>query len=312
MKFIIFILLILFSMSNVSGTVFAQSTEAAREDKQESKLLSKSLSMGGVGLTHGILYTYAYFAWYKGRTLTDELIFRDEGFFGVDTYAGGADKFGHMFSNYTLTRGTTQILRRGGWSQTTSVSLSASLSLAFFTLIEFKDGYHANFGFAWGDMVANVTGIGLAVLMETVPWFDRHFDIRLEYLPTALFIEQLREDGIVNAAEDYSGQTFLLSYHLSAHPGLLQKPLEWLRYVDLTAGFGTHNYLPEPKDPNAVKEQEVFIGVSLNVQEVIDQVFFKPEKRHGIGYKSQRFATEVLAIPYTTLPLVWDTRHLEE
>jgi hypothetical protein len=300
--------LVALALTLAGSTAWSQSP--APQVEQSSEGWGKEVSLGGVGLTHAALYTWAYFAWYRGRDLSDEIIWRDEGFLGVDTYAGGADKFGHMFSNYALTRGTAQLLRSGGWSRATSVGLSSSLSLAFFTMIEIKDGYHENFGFSWGDMAFNGMGIGLAALMETVPRVDKHFDFRLEYLPTRLFMRQLVEDGALDAAEDYSGQTFLLAHHLSAHEAITQdRHWSWVRYLDVVAGFGSRNYLPKTNDPDRVKRQEVFLGLSLNMQEVLDQTLFRSRaSRQTRGYGALRFATEVVAVPYTTLPVLQNER----
>ena len=276
------------------------------EESQESVFWDRTLSLGAIGTAHAALYTFAYFAWYRGRNISDELVFRDEGYFGLDTYAGGADKLGHMFSNYALTRGTVQILRGGGWSPAVSNTAGAGLTLAFFTAIEFKDGYHEGFGFSWGDMTFNAMGIGLALAMENYLWVDRHFDFRVEYVPTKLFIDQLLNEGIVDAAEDYSGQTFILAHHLRAHRAVRQSEyFGWMTYMDVTVGFGSRNYLPKPIDPRAIRHQDLFLGVSLNVQEVIDQLFFeKRYERKGGGYATQRFVTEILAVPFTNLPVI--------
>jgi hypothetical protein len=288
------------------GAQEAETQEVQQAQQEDDHFWGKTLSMGSIGGIHAGLYTFAYFAWYKGRNISDELVFRDEGYFALDTYAGGADKLGHMFSNYALTRGTIQILRGGGWSDTVSNTAGAGLTLGFFTAIEIKDGYHQNFGFSWGDMTFNLLGIGLALAMENYEWVDRHFDYRVEYVPTKLFIDQLLDEGVVDAAEDYSGQTFILAHHLRAHKAVRQSQyLGWMQYMDVVAGFGSRNYLPKPVDPRAMRHQDVFLGVALNVQEVIDQIFYKDRsQRRGAGYATQRFVTEILAVPFTTLPVI--------
>ena len=42
--------------------------------------------------------------------------------------------------------------------------------------------------------------------------------------------------------------------------------------------------------------------VSLNVQQVVDEVFF--DAPHGPAYGASHFATEVLAVPFTTLDII--------
>jgi hypothetical protein len=285
-------------------------TPLSLELEAPDNTLGKVLTLGGVGATHAALYTFAYFAWYKGRNLSPQLEFRDEGFFEVDTYAGGSDKLGHMYSNYVLTRGTAQLLQLGGWDKLQSSLMSAGLTAAFFTTIEIKDGYHANFGFSWGDMAANATGIALALTLENFPSIDAMFDVKIEYVPTDLFVEQLINEGLLDAAEDYSGQTFMLSYHLASIKAMSEsRALGWTRYTDVVVGFKSLNYLPTPVEPGAVPQQDLFIGVSLNLQQVFDDLFYdNPKERGGTGYGALAFANEVVAVPFTTLPLVTTSR----
>ncbi len=284
------------------------------ELQEDASVLGRSLSMGGVAATHAALYTWAYFAWYRGRNLSPTLELRDEGFFGIDTYAGGADKLGHMYSNYALTRLTTNLLQYGGWGKTTSTILSAGLTLSFFTAIELKDGYHRNFGFSWGDMAFNGLGIGMAIIMDTFPQVDAIFDFKVEYVPTDLFIDQVVNEGLVDAAEDYSGQTFMLAWHLSSVPQLQDhSSTAWMRYLDAVVGFKSTHYLPKPVEPGAIPRQDLFLGLSLNVQQIIDDTFYrKPAQRQGAGYGALAFTNEIVAIPYTTLPLVNFSRDASE
>ena len=246
------------------------------------------------------IYTWAYFAWYRGRNLNEELVVSDEGWFESSTYAGGADKLGHMYSNYLMNRSTTAVLRKGGMRPASSSLLATALTASFFTLIEVKDGYHRGFGFSWGDMAFNTLGNALAITMDNGPWLDERFSFRLEYLPTDRYIEMLQRDGVVDVGEDYSGQTFLLAWHLSSLGALegAGPALSWLRYTDLTVGFQTLNYLPKPVDPTAVPDQRLFLGLSVNIQRILEEAWrYRPRDR---VYSAAHFITEFYGIPYTT------------
>lgn len=271
----------------------------------------RALGMTGVGGFFAAGYLWAYFAWYRGRSLTDEIIFHDEGWFGLDTYAGGADKLGHMFSNYAIARGTTQILRGSGWHPVTASLVSSGLTLSFFTMLEIKDGFHRGFGFSWGDMVANVTGNVLAQSMENIPALDERFDIRLEYQPTPEFVDMLIQNGVVDAAEDYSGQTFMLVYHLGTVPFLVDElELEWPRYFDLAVGFQAINFLPRLDDPSRPPAQRLFVGMSVNLQQLVLEIFYPPQRdeifapvQRTTGYEVVEYLTEHFTMPKTTIRL---------
>ena len=65
----------------------------------------------------------------------------NEGWFGSDTQYGGADKLGHMFTNYASMRLLIPLFEAAGNSRETSVKLSAWTTLGIFTGIEIADGY---------------------------------------------------------------------------------------------------------------------------------------------------------------------------
>ena len=79
-------------------------------------LLNRATSLAVVGGSFAILNTWAYFAWYRHRTTSDHLIWKDEGWFGPDTYAGGSDKLGHFWVNYILIASLRTSWPKGGGS----------------------------------------------------------------------------------------------------------------------------------------------------------------------------------------------------
>jgi len=258
----------------------------------------KALAFGGLGAAYGVLYGWTFMAWHYRSVEGTSIKFHKEGWFDASTYAGGADKLGHAWANYTLTRGGSRLLRAGGWSKGSSLIASTALSLGFFTLSEIKDGYNPKYGFSPNDMVANVTGQALGITMELVPWIDERFDFRMEYLPSKAFLDQASEEGLLNSAEDYSGQNYRLAYHLGSIKSLRSdKNYSWLRFVDVSVGFHADAF--SPKVTGRTPRQDLSLGLTLNLQEL-----FKPG--------ALRFTTEVFAPPYTTLPLITTSRERVE
>ena len=278
-------------------------------EEEYASTSDKAIGMSFVGGFFAAGYIWAYFAWYRGRSLTDEIIWNDEGGFGLDTYAGGADKFGHMFSNYAIARGTTQILTGWGWDSWVASTVSTALTLSFFTMLEVKDGYHRGFGFSWGDMVANVSGNILAQVLENSERVDEMFDFRLEYQPTPEFVDALIQNGVVDAAEDYSGQTFMFVYHLNSNALLTSDlALDFPRYFDLTLGFQAINFLPRLDDPSRPPKQRLFVGMAINLQQIVLEIFYPPRRdeifappRRSTSYEAVEFITEHFTMPQTTI-----------
>ena len=265
--------------------------------------VGKAVSAGSLAAIHGAAYTFTYFAWYRGRALRDHIVMQRDGWFGARRYAGGADKFGHGHANYAMARGSIALLEAGGWDRDVAAITSAVLTTAFFTMVEIKDGLHVGYGFSIGDTVFNLGGVGLAVAMAYVPRLDDMFDFRLEYWPTKEFRHEFAEGG-VNAAEDYSGMTFEGVYHLNTVPQLqARRATAWLRHADLMVGFGTRGYLPIPDDEMEPRTQEVFLGVSLNVQGLLrEYVWGRPRRDELSGRRVVDGTLEMFTIPYTYVP----------
>lgn len=263
-------------------------------------LYSKEVGLGMIAGLYGVVYTWTYFAWYKNRATTEDLVWNSEGLFGKDTYAGGSDKLGHAWGNYIINRWTANVLATGGWAPLERSLISTATTMAFFTMIELKDGYHKGFGFSWYDMAFNTWGNGLAVVMTLFPRIDEMFDFKVYYLPTRAYLRSLTQHGVVDAGEDYSGQTFTLAYHLTSIDAVKREPwLAWLRFVDVTAGFRSRNYLPEPKSPNTSRIQEYSLGLAFDFQHLLDVAFDWYERPRGHLHSSLRFFLEGFGVPYT-------------
>lgn len=285
----------------------AQAPEAAAASEGPAPALvvtaprsyAKPLAAGGVALTYAAFSTWAYFAWFRGKQSRGIGPTIDG--FGVDTYAGGADKLGHAWASYALSRGTTALLVHAGWQRLGSSIVSAGLSQFFFTWSEYEDSFVYQLEIS--DLIANVTGAALAVLMDNAPALDRLLDFRLEYFPSADYRRTVREDGNIDVAQDYSGQSYLLALHLGAVPGLTAPAaLRWAGYVDVVAGFETRHYLPVP-EPAVAPTQRLYLGIALDVQAVLRAAFCDSTGRriaHGVA--------EYVSVPFTTWKALDATR----
>jgi hypothetical protein len=254
------------------------------------------------------LTVWAYFAWYYDQPDLPAFKVGGDGLFGERTYAGGADKMGHFWINHTLSLGTAQILRWGGFRPLAASALASGLSFGFFFFVEIKDGYY--YEFSPGDLVANGLGALTAAAMVNFPRFDELVDVRMQYLPSDRFRTELA-DGNVDVAEDYSGQTFAVALHLGALPYVKGSQAEsWLRFVDLSVGFESRGYKPDPPDGEPEdRSQRAFVGVSLNLQGVVDAALEGRASRAArIGRKIGHGFLEVFQVPYTTLPVARTSR----
>lgn len=263
----------------------------------------RRMSAMSVAAVYGVFGTWAYFAWFRNaseRPFFFETKWAQENPFALRTYAGGADKWGHGWASYALTRGTTELLVTGGWRRVPSSIVAAGLAGAAFTVQELKDG--PIWGFEVGDLATDLLGAALAVVMEDLPTVDRLLDFRLRYFPSADFRKLAgakfwsRGDGI-DFAQDYSGMSFQLALHLGALPGATtQRWLSWMPWVDVIAGFETRGYSPAPMPRVHDPYQSWYLAVGIDMQTVFDKLI-RPGKLRAVGHGF----FEVLSLPATEL-----------
>ncbi len=255
--------------------------------------LAAALTLGGLyaGFT-----TWTYYAWYRKHKPLSEFAWGGDGWFGPRTYAGGADKLGHAWATMSLARLGTEMLHQwGGYGRVTSTLVASALSEALFLGVEVKDGFY--YQFSYGDAVFNTLGAAAAVALSLSPRLDELFDYRVEYWPSQEYRAQFK-GGNVNIAEDYSGETYLLAFHLGGIHALRDARWGgWSRFVDVAIGYGTRGYKPDPPDgaPPNVHRRELSVGLSLNLQGVSDWLF---ERRSKTARKLGHATFEVFNFGY--------------
>jgi hypothetical protein len=231
-----------------------------------------TLSVLGYGASHW---------WQDGMNSSFRTV--DEGWFGQNTYTGGADKLGHMYSTYVGTRLLTGAFEWAGNDRDTAAWLAAATTWGVMLAVEVGDGYSQRFRFSKEDLIMNTLGTGLGLLMEKQPELDQLVDFRLMYWPSG----DARRLNQVDIVDDHSGQTYLLALKASGLPAL--RKTEALRYFELALGYGTRGY-----EPNAGGERSrhVYYGISLNVAEILGATVFGDSK----GSRAQRISNGVLEV----------------
>jgi hypothetical protein len=229
---------------------------------------------------------------------------------GSNTYAGGADKFGHAWSTMALARGGTELLSRyGGFDHFTSSLISAALADTLFFFVEVKDGYF--YEFSYSDLGGDTAGAIVALLLENFPRLDEMFDYRVQYFPSQGYRDNISGGNgysRLNIAEDYSGETYLIAFHLSSIHALRDARYgAWSRFIDLAIGYETRGYKPSPPAgyPPYDHHQDLFLGVSFNAQGFLDWLL---EDQPSRAARTTRYIThgvfELFNLPYTSLPVL--------
>ncbi|MGE0870407.1 MAG: DUF2279 domain-containing protein [Kofleriaceae bacterium] len=261
----------------------APSKVLARSDEQpETHKLAAAATLAAI---YGGFTTWTYFAWYRKHKPLSEFrwggdgnwrVWSDDGWFGPTKYAGGADKLGHAWAVMSLARGGTELLAQwGGYRRWPASIVAASLAEALFIGVEVKDGFY--YEFSWGDLAMNTAGAGLGLALSNLPRLDELIDFRVQYWPSKAYRRQLSEGASkhssLNIAEDYSGETYMLAFHLGGIHALRDSKWGgWSRFVDVAIGFGTRGYKPDPPEgaEDYRQSQHLSFGISLNAQGLFD------------------------------------------
>jgi len=205
-------------------------------EKQQAKpeyriSILKTGLVTGVTIGAGIwLHNYQKNAWWSGQR-------RSFHFHPDWDYAMWADKTGHLFDGafiHNLYRGAFEW---SGFSPTAAMWMGTAFSIAYMTDIEIEDGFATDWGFSWGDELANILGAMYPVAQNY--WSPlRELNLKWSYFPSP----QLREGNKQGAfIDDYNGQTVWLS--IGIH-NFLPKPAKryWPKFLNLAIGYGVKNY----------------------------------------------------------------------
>ncbi|HTJ45634.1 MAG TPA: DUF2279 domain-containing protein [Kofleriaceae bacterium] len=259
------------------------------------------LSAVGLAGTYTTLGTWAWFAWYYNKPRREHWTFGGDGWFGDETYAGGADKFGHFWANLTFGRLGTDLLRKGGWGKWSSSAIGSGMTLAFFFMVEVKDGFF--YEFSPSDMAGNTVGALLAFAMSNWPELDDALDVRVQWWPSRQFQRHLS----ANFVEDYSGESYLFAYKPRSLRWVREGDwdVRWLEFVNPVIGFQSRDYKPAPDpmlDGTRDRRQEIFVGLTIDLQAVFDETLGDSRSRAGRwGHNVGHTVTEFVNAPFTTL-----------
>lgn len=191
--------------------------------------------------------------------------FNDEGWFGMDTGSGGMDKLGHMYSSYLIAEAIGNGLSRENepeFAATYSALWASSLML----YVEMFDGYSADHGFSYEDVIFNTTGIALSYLRTRNPELKSLLDYRLDYRPSK---------GMkgFHPVTDYSGMRYLLAVKAAGIPALQDTPF---KYLELNLGYMAQGFKAEDAPYFPERSTEFFVGIGFN----LDELLFKPLAGH--------------------------------
>jgi hypothetical protein len=198
---------------------------------------------------------------------------QSEGWFKMDTYAGGADKTGHLLSHYVQKRFYSWLSSKIGYDESTS-NLHGVLAASLTGLmIEVGDGF-SRYRFCPQDIVSDALGIALAYFVDKHPKLDDLIGLRWEYWPSQDWMDK-RTKSKLDFPSDHSGQKFFLSLKAKGIPPLAEN--WYTKYLTLDLGYYVRGY--SPNYSTNTKVQYFTYGAGINLGELAKD--FGP--KNGLG-----------------------------
>jgi len=150
------------------------------------------------------------------------------------------DKFGHFTDAYFTSDLAAKLYRWSGVSGESSVWYGALTGFVWMLQIEVSDGFMKNWGYSWGDMVANIAGTGFYVLQQFNYDLLGGIHPKFSYHKSEAWSNGVYYTDPGAFFEDYEGMTFWLAvnpHHYFPESWKKDYP-EWLAPLGIAFGVG--------------------------------------------------------------------------
>ena len=233
--------------------------KAAYIDTPEYKNNKRKILYTNIGLTSGLIwYGLDNWNWGKESFHTD-----NERWLSDDTQHGGADKLGHLYTGYVITRLASSLYKSWGLPPEKAVKEALITSIIITSVMEIGDGSSSTYGFSREDFISNTIGQLAGYYLETHPEMDKKIDLRIEYDFSAT-------DKGFDPTSNYSSMKFLMALKASGFKSLNKGPL---KYLELHFGYYSRGF--DNPDAYSSPERHYYTGIGINVSELLRQLKFK-------------------------------------
>jgi len=205
----------------------------------------------------------------------------DEGWFGRDTYVGGADKISHFVISSGVSRALYEAYIAQGKTVNQSFNLALATSFMAGTFVEIMDGVSV-YGFSFQDLTVDALGTAAGLLIQRNHLEDM-LGLRLGLANTPIPPEAVGS-SVATLGRSYNDEIYAADFkpaglvrRLGGKPGFERFFLT--SFVFYTRGFG---YDP----PLATRYQEVGFEVGLNFPEILRALGVDEKTWWGTGLQA--------------------------
>jgi len=222
-----------------------------------------------------------------------------EGFFGRDTYAGGADKAGHFTDSAIAAKELAIAYDRLGFSPGTSRLLGFGVSALGGLLIEFGDGT-TFYGFSFEDLTMDVLGAGTSTLVLAAG-LDDLIGFRHGFLvPRSGSATCCKVPG---KGHDYSNELLAADLKIAGLAHRLALPVGPLRYLLFSLTYSTKSY---PSGLPELRERLIGFEIGLNFAIILNDLGVQRDTWWGYAL---HVAFDNFRVPFTSVGFQYDINH---
>ncbi len=176
------------------------------------------------------------------------------------------DKLSHMMSAYAISDAYSKAYRWAGYSVNTSIAYGSLTGWLMMLQIELTDGFFEEWGFSWGDLIANSAGVGCSAIRQLFPHLLRGVQLKFSYHPSRAFKKRQYVPEVNYALGDYEGMTFWLAINLHdyAPQGIKSRFPAWLTPVGIAVGRSAEGIAQNAGGGRRV----VFIGLDYDINKI--------------------------------------------
>lgn len=219
-----------------------------------------------IALVSGAAYGAALYglnkAWYEEFPRTKFHFFNDNAEWKQ------LDKAGHFYSAFHISQASIHLLQKAGITQKKANFWGGMMGFLILAPIEILDGYSAQYGASWGDLVANAVGSGTAMAQYMI-WNEARIKPKYSFTPTSLAAKRpnVLGDGFHEEfLKDYNGQTYWLSIDVYAFLPSRSKFPKWLNFV---FGYGVENIVYANDQQNLTQgynaHRQYYFGIDFDL-----------------------------------------------
>lgn len=259
------LLILLFAFS-ILGYSYGQNPQDTTQIRK-GRLIGVS-ALAGTAYVGGM--TGLYYLWYKDydqssfHTINDNKAWLQ------------VDKVGHSFSTYQMGRLAYTGFRWAGLDEKKSVWFGGTYGFVFLTTVEIFDGLSANWGFSWGDVIANAAGTGLFIGQQ-LGWKEQRIQVKFSYSPSKYAQynpDLLGGNHTERLLKDYNAQTYWLSINPQSFSSSRKIFPEWL---NIAVGYGAKGmtgtyYNPEEVNgetiPSFQRTRQFYLSLDLDLTKI--------------------------------------------